>query len=1163
MLIGVVCLLLGIVAAVSRAVADAPAAEGATVDSASVDSSADIEFFEQRVRPVLVEHCGSCHGAEKQFGGLRVDSWASLSSDSDSAPVIIAGSPDQSLLVRAVRRQGGLEMPPDQPLAAGEVDAIVEWVRRGASWPDQEPTPPDTIAELAADHWAFQPLRRPEIPAAEQSSWPRGAIDRFVLAKLEAQRLTPSPPADRRDLAIRASYVATGLPPTPSQVERFVNSTDPLAYEKLVDELLASPHYGEHLARHWLDIARYSDSKGYVYAREERFWTHAWSYRDWVTESFNNDRPYDDFLLLQLAADQAASSPADLAAMGFLTLGRRFLGVKPDIIDDRIDVVTRGMLGLTVSCARCHDHKFDPIPTADYYSLYGVFDSCLERERSISQRAELAPEYLAELDRRQAAYDQRMAEVRREVADRVRDRLDDYLAAQFELEKYPDETFGQLFQKTDLLPSFVHRWQDYLRDAAQTEDPVFVAWHRLVALADLPRSQFADQARKICGELLREPPEKVNPLVAEAFRQPPETLAEVPARYAELFATIRDQANAELAANADDPQVRLADPAAESLRRVLVGRESPCVIPEGSIVEVESMMDVDSTQQLWKLQGEIDRWVIRSETADRRARILVDRETPIEPRIFSRGNPLRKAERVSRHFPSLFDSGPPQPFAIGSGRLELARRIIADDNPLTARVIVNRIWGQAFGRPLVDSPSDFGLRAAPPSHPELLDWLASRLIADGWSLKRLHRQILLSSTFRQSDQGPESIEIAARAVQIDPLNRSLWRWQPRRLTLEELRDSLACAADRFDRTVGGKPVDRLWTAPFSDRRALYGLVDRQFLPGLLRTFDFANPDLHIAQRSETTVPQQALFFMNHPLMLSRARDLAEQDLAEHKLAERAEDETAAVAASSSDRVTELFRRILRRQPTAEELADALAFISAAADQPPPPARDTAADWAYGYGEFDRSAGRTARFTELPHYSGQAWQGGSAYPDATLGWVRLDATGGHPGNDLAHAAVRRWTARKDMTVRIVSTITHEPPQGDGVRAFIVSGPAVGDGVNRTADTTAATPSSGLLAEVIVHQRSAEMNVDAFRVSAGQTIDFIVDIGDTLSHDQFLWPVRLIGRPLDADAGDLAADSGGETVWDSAKDFAGDATVSLDPWGQLAQVLLSANEFFFIP
>ena len=339
---------------------------------------------------------------------------------------------------------------------------------------------------------------------------------------------------------------------------------------------------------------------------------------------------------------------------------------------------------------------------------------------------------------------------------------------------------------------------------------------------------------------------------------------------------------------------------------------------------------------------------------------------------------------------------------------------------------MNRVWANHFGKGIVSSPGDFGLRADPPSHPELLDWLTTRFIADGWSLKKLHRLIVLSAAFQQSSGGPDDAAEFARAQELDPANRLLWRMNAHRLSFEEMRDSMLAVSGQLDASLGGKPTE-LFKPPFPVRRTLYGLVDRQFLPGTLRMFDFANPDLHIPQRSETTVPQQSLFLMNHPLVLERAKQLA-------KLV--SEPPVSANQVDSASQVRQLYQQVFQRNPSTEQLADALQLLSSEvpeSDTPP----ETAAEWSYGFGAVDEAAGKVTSFTPLPHFTGTAWQGGPAFPDATLGWVQLSATGGHPGNDRQHAAIRRWTAPKAMTISIVSEVVHEPEVGDGIRTFIVS------------------------------------------------------------------------------------------------------------------------------
>jgi hypothetical protein len=1075
-------------------------------------------FFESNVRPLLIENCSKCHGEQKQSGGLRIDSLSALLKGGDSGPAIVPGRVEASRIIQAVRREDGLEMPPDDELSDAQIAVLTRWIEQGAVWPESQSAALASSADAALDHWAFQPIRRPAIPEVAQSDWPRTPVDAFVLAKLEAAGLTPSPEADRRTLIRRATYTLTGLPPTPDEVAEFTRDPDPEAYARLIERLLDSPPYGEQWARHWLDVARYSDTKGYVYAREERFWVHAWVYRDWVVRAFNSDMPYDRFLLLQIAADQVPDrAEGDLAAMGFLTLGPRFLGVKRDIIDDRIDVVCRGTMGLTVACARCHDHKYDPIPTADYYSLYGVFDSCAEELVPLAPRPD-DEEFRKGLQLRREKLRSTFAQRRAETSARARRRVKDYLHAQTELDKFPAEGFYQILSKDDLIPTIVRRWERYLREAQRANDPVFVPWHAFAALAE---DEFPQLADRVTGQLHEGELGAINPLVAAVFAAPPQSFAEVIERYATLFTDINARWEAleeEAAALGAEPPVALEDPAAEQLRCVLYVPASPCEVPDETIVTTESYFDEGTVVELWKLQGDVDRWIIESSVPARHALTLVDRPVPTEPRVFIRGDPLRQGEDVPRQFVSLLAGDDRTPFAQGSGRLELAEAVIDPANPLTARVIVNRVWMHHFGEGLVTTPSDFGRRAAEPSHPELLDWLAARLIESGWSLKALHRLILNSATYRQSSSGPSAADVLAAARRMDPTNRLLWRMNRHRLTFEEFRDSLLAASGELDRRVGGKP-SALFKPPYPVRRSLYGLVDRQFLPSTLRMFDFANPDLHTPQRPETTVPQQALFLMNDPLVLEQARALADGIIPPD---------------DAEERVRALFQETLQRNPTERERQEGVQFVTSAVtvEAPPPPV--TARDWQYGYGAFDEARERVEGFTPLPHFTGSAWQGGPQYPDPQLGWVQLTATGGHPGNNRAHAAVRRWTAPRAMTVEIRSTLVHEPTAGDGIRAFIVCSQA------------------GLLESAAIHHKRAELNVAPFAVRSGEALDFVVDIGEVLNSDQYQWSATIT----------QVADWHAKAVWNSETDFSRVTVEPLTVWEQLAHVLLCSNEFLFV-
>jgi mono/diheme cytochrome c family protein len=1082
------------------------------------EQRAKLDQFEREVRPILADHCFKCHGADKQESDLRLDSRAAVLKGGMSGPAIVVGEPEKSLLIGAIRYMGDLQMPPKGKLNEAQIAAVTHWVKSGAPWPTEGGAKTDA-SERARKHWAFQPVREEPVPIVAGNASPN-PIDAFVKAKLASVGLRNSAPADRRALIRRVSFALTGLPPAAEDVEAFQRDPDLHSYPKLVERLLSTPQYGEQWGRHWLDVARYSDTKGYVYAREQRFWIHASAYRDWVVRAFNDDLPYDRFLLLQIAADQAArDDQSALAAMGFLTLGRRFLGVSRDIIDDRIDVVTRGTMGLTVACARCHDHKYDPIPTRDYYSLYGVFQNCSEHIVPIGQPATwsaASPKWARELANRQEKLAEIMASRRLETATRNRVRAGDYLAAQLELHKYPAEGFDQVLAKTDLLPTFVHRWRYYLEAAEKRGDPAFVAWN---AFADIPSREFASRAVAVAKWLQARSSDDINSLVMQKFATPPTSMSEVVARYAELFADINRQWQTELQAAASEqrpPAAELSRDAAEAIRQVLYGASGPCEVPDEPIVNIEYFFDSGTCDELWKLQNQVDNWILQSPLAVSHAVVLNDRPLVAAAHVFKRGNPANLGDEVPRQFVAVLAGPDRQPFTNGSGRLELARAIIDAKNPLTARVMVNRVWTQHFGAGLVRTPSDFGTRADPPSHPELLDWLTSRFIEDGWSLKKLHRRILTSETYCQSSSGPRDVAALAQAAQVDPQNRLLWRMNTRRLSFEEMRDSFLAAAGQLDGTVGGRAGDL--QSPKFARRTLYGTIDRQFLPSTLRMFDFANPDLHIPLRSDTTVPQQALYCLNHPLVIAYAKSAAAR---------------TAVQSSDEQRIQKLYRLVVQREPTPIEMQSALAFVRlSVADQATESYAAEAAAWQYGFGRFDEKTSRTTSFMGLPHFTGTAWQGGPTYPDVRLGWLQLTAGGGHPGNDLDHAAIRRWTAPCDLKIRIRSSLVHEPRQGEGVRGFVVSS------------------RQGLLAKATVHRGQAELNVDSLAVKAGDTIDFLVDIGNKLSYNQFLWQATI--SSLDDST----------VTFDSQRDFAGANAERLDAWQQLAQVLLASNEFMFV-
>ncbi|HEV2293950.1 MAG TPA: PSD1 and planctomycete cytochrome C domain-containing protein [Tepidisphaeraceae bacterium] len=1091
---------------------------------------AKIEFFEKKIRPLLVEKCYSCHSdeAKKLKGKFRLDSREGLLKGGEEFPgkTIDMKKPEQSQILRMIdRTDEDYPMPPKEKDALSEeqVKDFKAWVLMGLPYGEDKKSAASTQpakSASAADpraHWSFQPVKAQQAPqppaSAEALGWAKTDIDRFVVAKLNEERLAPSKVADKRTLIRRATFDLIGLPPTPEEIAAFEADASADAFEKVIDRLLASPHYGERWGRHWLDVARYADSKGYVFEEERRF-PFSYTYRDWVIRAFNSDLPYDQFLVHQIAADRLDLKGDDtqhLAALGFLTLGRRFLNNPHDIIDDRIDVVTRGTMGLTVSCARCHDHIYDPIPTADYYSLYGVFASSREPaelplisapdqkdgeafEKELSARE-------AEIDGfKKTHFDGATASIRSEGG------LSAHLQSAIALRRLGDEESKDerraIIDKFSVSRFVVQRWVAKLTAAKNAHDPVFaplLAWSDTQGLSLKSASQVLAE-QMVSGRLLAKP---LNPQVAaQVVLTPTTSLKELAECYAALLVQF------------DKPEA-LADADEEALRQVLRGENAPANV---TIADVDKLLDRAQKSALNALVQKRDALVASHPGSPPRAMALEDGPI-VEPVIFKRGNAASRGDPVPRQFLAILSKEKPQPFTSGSGRLELARAIASRENPLTARVMVNRVWLHHFGQGLVRTPSDFGTRGEPPTHPELLDYLARTFMDDGWSIKKLHRRIMTSAVYQQASEQVDA------AYALDPENRLLWRQNRKRLDFESLRDSLLFAAGQLDQTIGGRPVDINGAA--ATRRTVYGFIDRQNLPGMFRTFDFASPDATVGQRFNTSVPQQALFMMNSPLVLRQAQQIVKR--------------TEVAAAPAAQRVELLYKTVLGRPPAPEEAELALKFVALeqAQAKPDPVAAETY--WRYGYGNYDEATAQVNDFKPLSHFAENMYRGGAQFPDATLGWAMLNANGGHAGDGFV--VVRRWTAPNDGTVRISGTLEHGAAQGDGVHGRVV------------------VRGEGELASYTVHKKQADTDLSGIAIKKGDTIDFIIDRRASIDHDAFGWPVLVKLTGLQSAAGGEAA----VTDFNAVTQFAappGNPPEGLGPWEKYAQALLQTNEFAFV-
>jgi hypothetical protein len=741
-------------------------------------SSEHVRFFETNIRPLLADHCYKCHGGKKQKADLRLDSRQAILKGSSNGAIVVSGHPEKSLLIRAVRHQDeSLKMPPDKKLSERQIADLTRWVKIGLPYPDV-----GAIAAKATDRalWAFQAPVDPAVPAVTDRAWPRSDLDRFILAKLESKGIRPAPPADRRTLIRRVTFDLIGLPPTPEEVESFVNDRSANAFAVVVDRLLASPHYGERWGRHWLDVARYADSNG---LDENVAFGTAWRYRDYVVAAFNQDKPYDTFLREQLAGDLlAAADPAtrqnQLIATGFLSLGPKVLAevderkMEMDIIDEQIDTVGRTVLGLTLGCARCHDHKFDPLTLRDYYGLAGIFKST--------------------------------------------------------------------------------RTMEHFKKVAR--------WHENVVGSDKDRERKVKHEREL-------------------------------ARCKDAIQQLTRKAEAQVKAAA----------------------KSGAVLPKN----LEPLFPAEVQQQLKRLRAEVaglEKTIPEVPTS-----LGVIDGAIVDVPIHLRGNHLKLGKVVQRHVPQALAGAAPPAFDSGhSGRLELARWLVRPDHPLTARVMVNRIWRWHFGQGIVRTPDNFGRLGEAPDNQPLLDWLAERFIASKWSIKAMHRLIVHSRTYQLS-----AAENAA-ASQVDPENHWHWRANVRRLEAEAVRDSLLAVSGLLDRSMGGSLLhvknreylfdhtSRDGTKYDSLRRSLYLPVIRNNVYDVFQLFDFPDPAVPNGDRATTTVAPQALFLMNSAWVA--------------KMCDRLSENLLQTDADDHSRLLRLYRKAYGRTPTDDEVAHALELV---------------------------------------------------------------------------------------------------------------------------------------------------------------------------------------------------------------------------------------------
>ncbi len=855
-----------------------------------------VEFYKGRIAPLLEAKCAGCHG-QAAMGGLRLDSREAVMKGGQSGPAISPGAAAQSLLIRVVSHtHENIKMPPGGKLSGGEIADLTRWVEAGAHFAGRAvPAPAAPTMEQRRQFWSFQPPRKVAPPAVRDSAWARTPADRFLLAALEARNLAPAPPATRAALLRRVTIDLTGLPPTAAEYAAFSADKAPDAFEKVVDRLLASEHYGERWGRHWLDVARYADADGISVAPMP--FANAWRYRDWVVDAFNRDMPFDEFVQAQIAGD-LMEKPGErrlTPGVGYLALGPWFHTVvepvkaRADELQDRIDAVSRGLLGLTVACARCHDHKYDPIPARDYYGIGGVLAATEYREEPLAPAATVAAYDAA--DKRVkgleadigAFHDAERKKFReRHAADSGR-----YLLAAWRRKhKSPEPAEG-------LDAKLLDRWASYLDRE-----------HDHTLLRFWPGLESGQQAEAASRDFQK----MVDALIAEhrELTEYNERIIEASKKSTDPYDIYCKGCRAETKALARDKYVFLGD--LFDGKSKTNGNERASGVLYLDEKELTPYLDQGAKDRLETLRADLA--AAKKALPERYPflHILADTKEAHDMPLHRRGDPYNPGDIVPRHFLSVL--GKPEPAALdggGSGRLELARQIASRSNPLTARVMVNRVWQHHFGAGLVRTLSNFGAAGDRPSHPELLDFLAVEFMEDGWSVKRLHRRLLLSSAYAMSSVA------SARALAADADNRLLSRFNRRRMDVEALRDSMLFTAGNLQLDKGGPAV--AWDKEFR-RRTLYGEVSRFRTERLLTLFDFPDPSIHAEKRVATNTSVQRLFFLNSGFIEKQAAGLAA------RLREAAPEDAEA-------QVRACYMLLFGRAAEPREIASAMRFLGAA------------------------------------------------------------------------------------------------------------------------------------------------------------------------------------------------------------------------------------------
>jgi hypothetical protein len=904
-------------------------------------AEAGVEFFEKKIRPLLAEHCYECHSTGKKTkGGLNLDSREGWMKGGDSGMTLVPGDPEASLLIKAVRyKDKQFQMPPKRKLSDAQIADFEQWVKLGA--PDPRTGGPAlakkeiNIAE-GRKHWAYQLPKKSAPPSVKDTAWPRSDTDRFILAKLEEKQLRPAPDADPVTLVRRIYFDLIGLPPTPEQIDAFVRDYQSAignrqsAITKLVDSLLASPHFGERWGRHWLDVVRYAESltlRGFVMKE-------AWRYRDYVIASFNADKPYDRFLREQVAGDllphkSVAERQQQLIATTFLTLGNTNLEEQEkkqldmDVVDEQLDTIGKAFLGQTIGCARCHDHKFDPIPTRDYYALAGILKSSKTLEHSnVSKWLEFPLPLPPGEDKEFVAHDKAVAQLQARIktaqesvnvavakkATLPSGALDAKVLVGLVVDDTQAKKVGDWTQST-ATRTFIG--DGYLHDANQGKGEKSLTFQPENLRAGKYEIRLAYSPGKARAD--NTPVTVFSADGEKTIRVDQRNDPSIEGRFVSLgqFRFEQNGAGFVIVGTEGTKGVVTADAV-----QFLPLEAAPVQVP-GDTTDSAKPAKANAEENVKKMEAELKKL---QEAGPKRPMFMsVKEENPADTQVHVRGSVQNLGAKVPRGFLQVASYGTAAKIPEKeSGRRELGDWLASQENPLTARVFVNRAWTWLFGTGLVRSADNFGTTGDAPTHPELLDHLAVKFMAEGWSVKKLVRELALSRAYQQASAIPHSAFRIPHSE--DPENKLLWRANRRKLDAESIRDTVLLVSGQLDRGHGG-PVLKPGTAAdygykhTDTRRSVYSPVLRNSLPELFEAFDFADPSLVVGKRSDSTVAPQALFMMNHPWVMEQSHSAAQKLLAEKLTDDRA-------------RIARAYRLVLGRTPTDGEVTLALKFLPA-------------------------------------------------------------------------------------------------------------------------------------------------------------------------------------------------------------------------------------------